>query len=226
MSFIRNLTAEFFGTFCLVFVGTGAIVVNDVSVGMVTNAGIAMSFGLIVFAMIVVVGDISGAHLNPAVSIGFWIAKRFSGRLLVPYILTQLAGATAASLTLRFLFPEHSTLGATIPAGPAYQSFILELLLTLLLMFVVLTTTAGPNVNKLFVATAVGATVGLEAMFAGPICGASMNPARSFGPALVAWQLGSLWIYLIATTVGAVFAVPVCRCVKAAPCCRTIVGVA
>ena len=138
----------------------------------------------------------------------------------------QLAGATTASLTLRFLFPDHLTLGATNPAGTASQSFILELLLTLLLMFVILATTAGPNVNKLFVASAVGATVGLEALFAGPISGASMNPARSFGPALVAWQLSSLWIYQIATTVGAALAVPVCRCVKVAPCCRAIAGVA
>jgi aquaporin NIP len=222
----RKLCAEFFGTFCLVFAGTGAIIVNDVTGGTVTHVGVAMTFGLIVFAMIAAVGDVSGAHLNPAVTLGLSFSKRFPGRLVAPYIAAQLAGALSASLVLRGLFPDHLSLGGTVPSGTAGQSFGLEILLTLILMFVILAATAGPNVNKLFVALAVGGVVGLEAMFAGPICGASMNPARSVGPAIVAWQLNSLWIYLLAPTVGAIAAVPLCRCVREARCCRALEGVA
>ena len=214
------LLAEFFGTFALVFAGTGAIVVNDISDGAVTHGGIALTFGAIVFACVVALGNTSGAHLNPAVSFGLWLAQRFAGRDVLPYVLSQLAGAVAASVAIRLLFPDHMSLGGTAPAGSSGQSFALELLLTLFLTFVILATTFGPSVNKLFVAATVGLTVGLEAFFAGPISGASMNPARSFGPALVAWQMGSLWVYLIAPTVGAAVAVPVCRSVYAAPCCR------
>lgn len=225
MTNLRPHFAEFFGTFCLVFAGTGAIVVNDVTGGSVTHVGVAMTFGLIVFAMIAALGDVSGAHLNPAVTLGLSISKRFPGRLVASYIAAQLAGALSASLVLRGLFPDHISLGGTSPAGSAGQSLTLEILLTLILMFVILATTAGPNVNKLFVAMAVGSVVGLEAMFAGPICGASMNPARSVGPAIIAWQLNSLWIYLVAPTVGAIAAVPLCRCVREAPCCRAPEGV-
>lgn len=222
----NRLTAEFFGTFCLVFAGTGAIIVNDVTGGTVTHVGVAMTFGLIVFAMIAAVGDVSGAHLNPAVTLGLYYSKRFPGRSVVSYIAAQLAGALSASLVLRGLFPEHLSLGGTAPSGTAGQSFGLELLLTLILMFVILAATAGQYVNKLFVALAVGSVVGLEAMFAGPISGASMNPARSIGPAIIAWQLNSLWIYLLAPTVGAIAAVPLCRCVYEAPCCRAPIGAA
>jgi aquaporin NIP len=216
----RPPVAEFLGTFALVFAGTGAIVVNDITGGAVTHPGVAIVFGAIVFACIAAFGDASGAHLNPAVTLGLWLAKRFAGREVLPYVLSQLAGAVAASVTIRLLFPDHLSLGGTAPAGSAGQSFALEVLLSLFLTFVILATTSGPNAGKFFVAAAVGLTVGLEALFAGPICGASMNPARSFGPALVAWQMGSLWIYLIAPTVGAAVAVPVCRSVYAAPCCR------
>lgn len=222
----RRPFAEFFGTFCLVFAGTGAIIVNDVTGGTVTHVGVAMTFGLIVFAMIAAVGDVSGAHLNPAVTLGLYFSKRFPVRSVGPYIAAQLVGALSASLVLRGLFPTHLSLGGTVPSGTSGQSFGLELLLTLILMFVILATTAGPNVNKLFVALAVGGVVGLEAMFAGPICGASMNPARSVGPAIIVWQLNSLWIYLLAPTVGAIAAVPLCRCVREAPCCRALEGVA
>src|SRR5512137_2147618 len=127
---VKQLLAEFFGTFCLVFAGTGAIVINDVSGGTVTHLGIALTFGLVVLAMVYAVGDLSGAHLNPAVTLGFLAARRFEGRRVLPYIASQTLGALAASLLLRALFPAHATLGATLPAGSAAQSFVLELVLT------------------------------------------------------------------------------------------------
>jgi MIP family channel proteins len=211
---MRKLAAEMIGTFALVFAGTGAITINDVSHGAVTHVGIALTFGLIVMAMIYAVGDVSGAHLNPAVTIAFWVARRFEGRFVAPYIGSQLAGALAASVCLRFLFREHPTLGTTIPAGPWSQSFVLEFLLSALLMFVILGVSMGAKENGVMAGAAVGATVALEAMFAGPICGASMNPARSVAPALVSGQVDDLWIYLAAPTLGAAFAVAGWRCVR------------
>ena len=203
----KRLTAEAFGTFALVFAGTGAIVINDVSGGAVTHVGIAITFGLIVLAMIHAVGDVSGAHLNPAVTIGFFFARRFDAQWVVPYIASQCAGAILASLTLRVLFPSHETLGATLPSGSDSQSFIFEFLLTFILMFVILRVSSPTNKQPEFAGVVVGSVVALEAMFAGPICGASMNPARSLGPALVSMQLSSLWIYLTATFVGALASV-------------------
>src|ERR1700744_1564803 len=140
---MRPFVAEFIGTFALVFAGTGAIVINDVSNGSITHVGIALTFGLIVLAMIYTIGDISGAHLNPAVTSAFWLAGRFSGRQVFPYILAQCLGAIAASVLLHFLFPAHGSLGATLPAGSDMQSFVLELILTLILMFVILNVSAG-----------------------------------------------------------------------------------
>lgn len=217
---MKALAAEFLGTFALVFAGTGAIVVNDVSGGAVTHVGVALTFGLVVLAMIYVLGDVSGAHLNPAVTIAFWAARRFPGASIVPYALSQCAGALAASLVMRALFPAHPTLGATHPAGPALQSLVLEAILTFILMFAILGVSTGPREKGAFAAVAVGAVVGLEALFAGPVSGASMNPARSFAPALVSGDLSALWIYLVAPTAGGLLAVLACRCVQAEGCCR------
>jgi aquaporin Z len=140
---VNKLAAEFFGTFALVFAGTGAIVINDVTGGTVTHIGIALTFGLVVLAMIYTVGDISGAHLNPAVTIGFFAAGRCGLKTVLGYIASQLLGATAASLLLRFLFPQNETLGITLPAGSAMQSFILEAVLTFILMWVILSVSTG-----------------------------------------------------------------------------------
>jgi len=207
---VRAVVAELVATFALVFAGCGAIVIDDVSGGTVTHVGIGLTFGLVVMAMIYAVGDLSGAHLNPAVTVGFWLARRLPGPRVLPYVTAQVAGALIAALSLRLLFPDHDTLGATLPAGAASQSFGLELVLTLLLMFVILTVSTGSKEKGIMAGIAIGGTVGLEALFAGPICGASMNPARSLGPAIVSGRLEHLWIYVAAAPLGAAIAVVVC----------------
>jgi aquaporin Z len=216
---MRKLASEGLGTFALVFTGTGAIVINNATGGTVSHVGIALTFGLIVLAMIYALGEVSGAHLNPAVTLGFFVARRFEGRWVLPYIMSQCAGAFLASLTLRALFPASSSLGATLPAGSEMQSFVLELILTLLLMFVILSVSTGSKEKGLLAGVAIGSVIGLEALFAGPICGASMNPARSLAPALVALQLDSLWVYLTAPVLGACASVLACRCVQEQGCC-------
>ena len=216
---MRRLAAEGLGTFALVFAGTGAIVINDVTGGTVTHVGIALTFGLIVLAMIYAVGDVSGAHLNPAVTLGFFAARRFEGRRVAPYIASQCAGALLASVVLRLMFPTSATLGATLPAGSALRSFVLEAVLTFLLMFVILSVSAGAKEKGVLAGVAVGSVIALEALFAGPISGASMNPARSPAPALVSLRLDSLWVYLTAPVLGACAGVLACRCVQEPGCC-------
>jgi aquaporin NIP len=215
---VKKLAAEFIGTFSLVFAGTGAIVIDETMGGVVSHVGVALTFGLIVLAMIYTVGDISGAHLNPAVSLGFFAARRFPLRQAVPYVASQCCGALAASGVLRLLFPQNEMLGATAPAGSAIQSFVLELILTAILMFVILGVSTGAAEKGITAGIVVGAVVGLEAMFAGPICGASMNPARSLGPAMMSGHLQHLWIYLFAPVGGACLAVLCCRCVRESGC--------
>jgi len=215
----QKLTAEFIGTFSLVFAGTGAIIINDVSQGVITHMGVAITFGLVVLAMIYAVGDISGAHLNPAVTLGFWASGRLPGSEIPGYVVSQTGGALLASVTLKFLFPSHASLGATLPAGSAIQSFVLEIILTAILMFVILNVSTGAKEKGITAGIAVGAVIGLEAMFAGPISGASMNPVRSLAPALVSGNLQSLWVYLTAPCLGALIAVFSCRCVQFSDCC-------
>ena len=215
----KKLCAEFLGTFCLVFTGTGAIIINDISGGAISHVGIALTFGLIVLAMIYTLGDISGAHLNPAVTLGFVAARRLSTRVAWGYVLAQCGGAICASLVLRLLFSSHPTLGATLPFASNAQSFVLELILTAILMFVILGISTGAKEKGITAGIAVGATIGLEALFAGPISGASMNPARSLAPALVSLNLAALWIYLIAPCLGAWCGVLCCRAVREEGCC-------
>jgi aquaporin Z len=215
----RACVAEFVGTFALVFAGTGAIIINEISGGAITHVGIALTFGLIVLVMVYTLGDVSGAHLNPAVTIGFWAARRFSAQKIFRYIAAQVSGALLASLTLKLLFPANSSLGSTQPTGSSMQSFILEFILTFLLMFVILNVSTGAKEKGITAGIAVGAIIGLEAMFAGPICGASMNPARSLAPALVSGHLNGLWIYLLAPILGALAAVLGCICTRENCCC-------
>lgn len=208
---MNKYLAELLGTFALVFCGTGAIVIDQQSNGAVTHAGVAITFGLIVMAMIYALGDISGAHMNPAVTIAFTIARRFQARQVLPYLISQLSGALLASITLHYLFPANETLGATLPAGPEMQSFVLEFLLTFFLMLVIINVATGSKERGMFAGLAIGSTVLLEAMFAGPVCGASMNPARSVSPAIVSGHLEHLWIYIAAPILGAAVAIPVFR---------------
>ncbi|MFN0130350.1 MAG: MIP/aquaporin family protein [Verrucomicrobiales bacterium] len=217
---MKRALAEFLGTFCLVFAGTGAIVINGASGGAIGHAGVALTFGLVVLAMIYAFGDVSGAHLNPAVTMGLAVAGRFPWRDVPGYVVVQSGGALAASALLRLLFPFDERLGATFPAGPPGQSFVLEIVLTAILMLTILSVSTGAKEKCLFAGIAVGAVVGLEAMFAGPISGASMNPARSLAPALVSGHLEHLWIYWVAPMVGALVAVPLCVGVREPGCCQ------
>jgi aquaporin Z len=214
--------AELLGTFVLVFAGTGAIIINDVTGGSVSHVGIALTFGLVVMTMIYTLGDVSGAHLNPAVSFGFWIAGRFPFRNVLPYIVSQCAGALLASAVLRLMFPQHQTLGATLPSGSPAQSFVLETILTFLLMFVIINVSVGSKEKGLTAGIAIGAMVGLEAMFAGPVSGASMNPARSLAPALISGNFREVWIYIIAPLAGACLGILGCKCVQSKDCCTRL----
>lgn len=205
---MRNYVAELIGTFALVFCGTGAIVIDQQSGGVITHAGIAITFGLIVMSMIYSLGSVSGAHLNPAVSIAFVIAGRFPATSLPGYVVSQFAGALLASGILKLLFPGNELLGTTLPAGTDMQSFVLEFILTFFLMLVIVNVAAGSKEQGMFAGLAIGSVVALEAMFAGPVCGASMNPARSLAPAIVSGHLAHLWIYLVAPVAGAALAIP------------------
>lgn len=208
---MRKYTAELLGTFALVFCGTGAIVIDQQTNGSVTHVGVAITFGLIVMAMIYALGNISGAHMNPAVTIAFTIAKRFQLKQMLPYIVSQLIGALIASVTLHYLFPQNETLGATLPSGTEMQSFILEFILTFFLMLVIINVATGSKEQGMFAGLAIGFTVLLEAMFAGPVCGASMNPARSMAPAIISGHVENLWIYIVAPVLGASLSIPVCK---------------
>ncbi len=216
----KKLLAEFLGTFILVFAGTGAIVINSASQGAITHAGIALTFGLVVLAMIHTFGDVSGAHLNPAVTLAFAAARRFRWQEVPGYVAAQLTGALVASLLLHVLYPQDpAALGATLPAGSAAQSFVLELVLTAILMLTILSVSTGAKEKGITAGITIGGVIALEAMFAGPACGASMNPARSLAPALVSGHLVHLWIYLVAPVLGALIAVPLCIGVRDSGCC-------
>ncbi|MBI3520223.1 MAG: aquaporin [Bacteroidetes bacterium] len=204
---MRKYLSEIIGTFALVFCGTGAIVIDQETAGAVSHVGVAITFGLIVTAMIYTIGDISGAHLNPAVTIAFWVAKTFPAKDIIPYIISQGIGAFMASFALHLLFPGNTTLGATLPSGSSTQSFILELILSFILMFVILHAAKGSKEQGMFAGLVIGGVVLLEAMFAGPVCGASMNPIRSLAPAVISGHTEHLWVYILAPVSGAILAV-------------------
>lgn len=196
--------AEAIGTFCLVFAGTGAIVVNDVSGGRMSHLGISLVFGLVVMAMIYAIGHVSGAHMNPAVTLAFHSAGRHPTSELAPYIAAQLIGAVIASATLKTLFFGQATgLGVTLPAGSAMQSLVLEFILSFMLMFTIMGVATDDRAEGTMAGIAIGAVVALEATFGGPISGASMNPARSLAPALVTMNLSHHWIYWAGPIFGA-----------------------
>lgn len=215
---MRIYLAEVLGTFALVFAGCGAIVVNDAG-GALGHVGVCLVFGLVVMAMIYTVGDVSGAHLNPAVTVGFWAAGRLPGREVPRYAAAQVVGAILAAALLRGLFPDSATLGETAPSGSPWQSLVLEIVLTFLLMAVILNVAMGAKEKGIMAGVAVGGSIALLALFGGPVSGASMNPARSLGPALVAWRLEPLWIYFVGPTVGALAACRICHVLQGPECC-------
>lgn len=197
-------SAEFFGTFALVFAGCGAIVVNSTSGGAVTHVGIALTFGLVVMVMIYATGHLSGAHFNPAVTLAFASIGKFPWRDVPAYIFSQLAAALAGAATLRLTLGNVANLGASLPAGSAMQSLIFEFILTFFLMFVIAAVATDARAEGSMAGIAIGGTVALEAMFAGPVCGASMNPVRSIGPALMSGELSHLWLYVVGPCLGAI----------------------
>ena len=211
---MKKYLAELIGTFALVFCGTGAIIVDQQTNGGVGHIGVAITFGLIVTALIYTFGEKSGAHLNPAVTIAFSLAMLFPKNQIIPYITSQIIGALIASVLLKLLFPSNINLGATIPAGSNLQSFILEIVLTFILMLTILFTSQGSKETGTMAGLAIGGVVLLEAMFAGPISGASMNPVRSLSPALVSGNVATLWIYLTAPVIGAALATVAWRYTK------------
>lgn len=210
----RNFMAELIGTFALVFCGAGAMIVDQVSGGVVTHVGIGMTFGLIVTVMIYSVGSVSGAHLNPAVSIGFVIAGKMPLGKMYYYLIAQCVGAVLASILLFIMFPNASTMGETVPSGTLWQAFVMELVITFFLMFVIINVATGSKEEGILAGIAIGMTVMLAAIFAGPITGAGMNPARSLGPALMIGDLSYMWLYTLAPILGSALAVGAWRSIK------------
>jgi aquaporin NIP len=200
---MRKLAAEAVGTFALVFAGTGAIVIDAETGGGVGHVGIGLVFGLVIMAMIYATGHVSGAHFNPAVTLGFAVGRHFPWSMVPRYWAAQLGGGLAASFLLRALFGETARLGATLPRGSAGQSLVLEAVLTAILMFVIVSVATDTRAVGQAAAIAIGGTIGLEALFAGPISGASMNPARSLAPAIASWTWSDQWLYLAGPAAGA-----------------------
>jgi MIP family channel proteins len=208
----RDVFAEAIGTFILVFAGTGAVVVNQISQGAITHLGISIIFGAIVAALIYTLGHISGAHFNPAVTIAFWQGGFFPGKRVLAYILAQCTGAISASILLRSTFGLVGNLGATLPLKDNWlQSLILETVLTFVLMFVIFGSGLDRRAPIGFAGIAIGLTVAVEAAVMGPITGASMNPARSLAPALVSGLWQHHWVYWVAPILGAQLAMWVYR---------------
>lgn len=216
---LPKFVSEAIGTFALVFVGTGAIVVDVLTEGALSPLGVSLAFGLVIMTMIYAVGDISGAHLNPAVTLGFFVAGRMPGREVLPYLAAQLIGAVAGSAMIRLFFGDVASLGSTQPTVAIGIAFAMEVTLTFLLMFVILGVATGDKEEGIMAGVAIGSVVCFAALFGGPISGASMNPARSLGPALVSGTFASLWLYLSAPFVGAGLAVGACRVVRGPDCC-------
>jgi aquaporin Z len=204
------LYGEFLGTYAMVFCGTAAMAVNEVN-GSISHVGVAITWGLIVMAMIYAFGELSGAHFNPAVTVGFALSGRFAWKNVPIYIVMQVIAATLASVTVKYLLPESEFIGASIPSIDATRAFVLETILTFILMIVIIHISTGSKEIGLVAGLAVGSVILLEAMFAGPLTNASMNPARSLGPALVSGHVQPLWIYLTAPFLGASLAVVIAK---------------
>ncbi|CAL2083854.1 aquaporin [Tenacibaculum sp. 190524A02b] len=217
---MKKYIGEIIGTFSLIFCGTGAMTVNEVTGGAdLTHIGVAITWGLIVMAMIYAFGETSGAHFNPAVTIAFAYAKKFAWKEVPKYIIAQLIGALLASVMLWVIFPEAEYYGATIPSLDAWRAFLLELLLTFFLMVTIINVSTGSKEVGVMAGIAIGGVVLLEAMFAGPMTKASMNPTRSIAPAIISGHYEHLWLYIFAPILGALLAVVSCKLVKDDNCC-------
>lgn len=213
---LRSAVAEAIGTFALIFAGCGAIVV-DTNTHQLGHVGVAISFGLVIMFGIYAVGHISGAHFNPAVTFGFALSRHFPWSRAGVYWFAQLIGALLAAAVLRGSLGNHADVGATLPSGSQGQAFLWEAILTFFLMFVIMSVATDTRAVGEAAAIAIGGTVGLDAMFGGPITGASMNPARSIGPALVSGNLHALWLYIAAPLVGATVGAVAYQYIRAEP---------
>lgn len=213
-SLARRFVAECFGTFVLVFAGTASIVVDHQTSGALGQVGIAMAWGLTVLALVSAIGDASGCHLNPAVTLGFCADGRFPPAEVAPYALAQCSGAILASAGIGLVFPGAVASTRTLPSGGAWQAFAMEVFVALYLMFTILRVSSGSKERGAMAGVAVGGVIAAEALFAGPVSGASMNPARSLGPAIVSGRFEDLWMYLVAPLLGATLAVVVHRCIQ------------
>jgi MIP family channel proteins len=219
---MQRYLSEFLGTFILILTGCGAIAVNSWTPGEPQFVGIGIIWGLIVMAVIFTIGDISGAHINPAVTIAFWAARRFSALDVVPYILAQCLGAIAAAGVLRYLFDDHANAGVTHFNPEVFsvtQAFVLEVLLTWFLMFTVINVSTGAKEKGITAAIAIGGVISIDVLFGGKVTGASMNPARSLGPALVSGDLDQLWVYIAGPIIGAILAIGCAAAIRPGVCC-------
>ncbi|CAL9094043.1 aquaporin NIP1-1-like [Musa acuminata AAA Group] len=202
--FLQKILAEIFGTYFLIFAGCASVTVN-LSKGMITFPGICVVWGLAVMVMVYSVGHISGAHFNPAVTIAFATCGRFPWKQVPAYVFAQLLGATLASGTLRLMFGgKHEHFPGTIPAGSDVQSLVLEFIISFYLMFVISGVATDNRAIGELAGLAVGATILLNVLIAGPISGASMNPARTLGPAIVANRWEGIWVYIVGPICGTV----------------------
>ncbi len=218
---MKKAIAELIGTFTMVFCGCGAMTIDEITDGNITHIGIAVTWGLVVMVMIYAFGEISGAHFNPAVTIAFAFAKKFSWKNVPMYVIFQIIGSFLAIGILWLLFPESESFGHTYIAEgfKPYKAFILEVLLGFILMLVIINVSTGSKEIGTMAAIAVGGVILLEAMFAGPMTKASINPARSLAPAIISGNLKDLWLYLIAPCIGSILAVVSCKFVKEDNCC-------
>lgn len=213
---IQMLVAEVISTFILVFTGCGAAMVNAISDGKVTPMGVSIVFGLVVTVMIYAVGHISGAHMNPAVTVAFAVAKHFPWTRVPLYIAAQCSGSIMASFMLRWILHPAASEGATLPAGSDVQSFLLEIVITFILMFVVAAVATDTRACGELAGIAAGSAVALNALMAGPISGASMNPARSLGPAVASGNYRAIWVYIIGPVIGSVLGMLAYNCIRLA----------